>query len=49
MSQIATHDLDKNLEALRAVRDPAVNLQGTVLILVILTSDIVESRTKTEA
>ena len=28
MAQIASHDLDKTLEALRALRDPSVNAQG---------------------
>ncbi len=28
MTQIASHDLDKTLEALRALRDPSVNAQG---------------------
>ena len=28
MAQIATPDLDKILEALRAVRDPSINVQG---------------------
>lgn len=28
MAQIASHDLAKTLEALRAIRDPSVNAQG---------------------
>ena len=33
MTQITTPDLNKILEALRAVRDPSVNLQGIVISL----------------
>ena len=33
MAQIATPDLDKMLEALRAVRDPSINVQGMTVFL----------------
>lgn len=33
MTQIATPDLNNVLEALRAVRDPSVNVQGIVIFL----------------
>ena len=36
MAQIATPDLDKILEALRAVRDPSVNAQGMAAFLHVL-------------